>query len=165
MRVPRRLSAVATVMVVSACAGNWIAELNRAVPCNVSRPTMNQRVGPDGGRVDAGYAWVEFDPNTFADSTLVLIHAHPRLHGIQVTLPEQDTMPAFDVGFVIDYCGDIPDTDTYYVVTERGPRPAVVEGGVARARIQAGELRSRVREAGLAAPGTPLISGFVILSN
>jgi hypothetical protein len=50
-------------------------------------------------------------------------------------------------------------------VTERGPRPAVVEGGVARARIQAGELRSRVREAGLAAPGTPLISGFVILSN
>lgn len=165
MRVPRRLTAVATVMVMSACAGNWISDLNRAVPCNRSRAAVNQRVGPDGGRIDAEYAWVEFGPDAFSDSTTVLIHPHPRLHGIQVTLPDEDAMPAFDVGFAVDYCGDRPDTDDYFVVTERGPRPAVVENGIARARIEAGELRSRMREAGVMSSGMPLVSGFVILSN
>jgi len=166
MRVPRsRLIGVATVAVLAACAGNWISEINRPILCERERSAVERQVGPAGGRIDTGYAWIAFDANIFRDSTLVVITPHPRLHGIHVMLPTEDAMPAFDVGFDIDYCGERREDVPYYIVTEKGPRPATVERGVARARIQAGELSSRVRGAGFVPTPNPLIGGWVIVSN
>jgi hypothetical protein len=166
MRVPRsRLIAGATVGAVAACAGNWVAELERPVPCTRDRAVVAQQLGPEGGRIDAGYAWVAFDANVFSDSTRVEIRPFPGLHGIQLTLPSEDAMPAFDVGFPVDYCGDRPDNDEYYIATERGVLPARVANGVAQRRVQSGELSRRVRDAGIIPSSQPRVSGFVILSN
>ncbi|MHB1168339.1 MAG: hypothetical protein ACYC28_03560 [Longimicrobiales bacterium] len=160
-----RVIAVATVAVLAACAGNWFDRLERAVPCTRSRQAVNMQVGPAGGRVDAGYAWVEFDANTFRDSARVVIAPVPGLHGIRLTLPSQNEIPAFDVGFPVDYCGDRPDDDDYYIVTEDTVMPARVVNGVAQRRVGAGEMSPELRDAAIVPMPQPRRSGFVILSN
>lgn len=166
MRVRRsRLIAVATVAVLAACAGNWFERLERPVPCTRSRQAVSMQVGPAGERIDAGYAWVEFDANTFRDSTRVIIAPVPGLHGIRLTLPSEDEIPPFDVGFPIDYCGDRPDDDDYYIVTEDTVMPARVVNGVAQRRVGAGEMSPELRDAAIVPMPKPRVSGFVILSN
>ncbi len=166
MRVPRsRLMVVVTLLTVSACAGNWVSELERPVPCFTPRDRVEGWVTDTNRRIDAGYAWVEFDANAFNDSTRVQIRPYPALHGIQITLPTQNAMPAFTVGFPVDYCGDRSDDEPYYIVTERGRQPARVVNGVAVRRVDAGEMSRGMRDAAIIRTTPPLISGFVILSN
>ncbi len=170
MRVTvRRLVAVAASAVAASCAAHgWVDRIPNKVVCTVNRAPVAATIDAGGDTVDAGYARVIFAPNTFSGPTPVTMTAYPGYHGFTLVFPTLNSSPQFVASFDVDYCGAPPANAQYYISTSAGGRqPARVgrQRDHVERTIAPGELTDEVKRAGLFAPGAPLVSGFVILSN